>query len=97
MQAFAYLLTLELFLNHIAISTVATDLNDDLAKLVNGEMTGQLGCKERQGLLQLTGCIHATCGQITVGKLQESTDDPSNPTWALTGLAVAWALTKLGM
>ena len=96
-QAFAYLLTLELFLNHITIGTVATDFNDDLTKLVNGEMTGQLRCEERQCLLQFESCIHATCGQITVGKLQESTDDPCNPTWALAGLVVARALTKLGM
>jgi hypothetical protein len=79
------------------VSTVATDLNDDLTKLVNGEMAGQLRCKERQGLLQFTSGIHTTCGQIAMGKLQESTDDPCNPTWTLAGLVVAWALTKLGM
>jgi hypothetical protein len=47
--------------------------------------------------LQFTSGIDATCGQIAVGKLQESTDHPSNPTWALAGLVVARALTKLGM
>ena len=60
------LLVHELFLNHITIRTIAANLNDDLAELVNGEMAGQLGCKEGESLLQFESCIHATCRQIAV-------------------------------
>ncbi len=45
--ASACLLVHELFLNHIAIRTIAANLNDDLAQLIDGEMAGQLRCKER--------------------------------------------------
>ncbi len=78
--ASACLLVHELFLNHITIRTIAANLNDDLAELVNGEMAGQLRCKEGECLLQFESCIHATDGQITVGMLQDCTDDPCDPT-----------------
>jgi hypothetical protein len=52
----------ELFLNHIAIRTIAANLNDDLAQLINGEVTGQLRRKERQRLLQFESGIHAPDG-----------------------------------
>ncbi len=70
----------ELFLNHIAIRTIAANLNDDLAQLIDSEVTGQLRRKERQCLLQFESCIHATDGQITVRMLQDRTDDPCDPT-----------------
>ena len=58
----ACLLTGELFLDHITIRTIATDLNDDLAKLINSEMAGQLGCKEGECFLQFESSINATNG-----------------------------------
>ncbi len=91
------LLTGELFLNHIAISTVATDLNDDFAELVNGEMAGQLGCKEGESLLQFESSIDATSRQITVRLLQDRTDDPGNTMRALTCFLIARTIAKNGM
>ncbi len=64
--ASACLLVHELFLNHITIRTIAANLNDDLAELVNGEMACELRCKERQGLLQFESCVHTTDRQITI-------------------------------
>ena len=64
--ASACLLTGELFLNHFAIRTVAANLNNDLAKLINSEMAGQLRREEWECFLQFKSSVQTTCRQITV-------------------------------
>src|SRR5207302_775742 len=91
------LLTGELFLNHIAIRTVAANLNNDLAKLINGKVAGQLRRKERECILQLESSINATCRQIAVRLLQNGTDDPGNTTRALACLLIARTIAENGM